>query len=121
MKFREYVKESIEVIKDRDPAMKSNREVFLYPCFWAIWEYRKAHKYYLKGKFYKARKSRRRLQERPELKYTRAHRLEKVFYRSRTWCCNRGDNNNRRQCYDLSGSNSRRHRQGTWQAAPYYR
>ena len=56
MKFREYVKESIEVIKDRDPAMKSNREVFLYPCFWAIWEYRKAHKYYLKGKFYKARK-----------------------------------------------------------------
>lgn len=51
MKFREYVKESIEVIKDRDPAMKSNREVFLYPCFWAIWEYRKAHKYYLKGKF----------------------------------------------------------------------
>lgn len=56
MKFREYVKESIVVIKDRDPAMKSNREVFLYPCFWAIWEYRKAHKYYLKGKFYKARK-----------------------------------------------------------------
>ena len=56
MKFREYVKESIEVIKDRDPAMKANREVFLYPCFWAIWEYRKAHKYYLKGKFYKARK-----------------------------------------------------------------
>ena len=56
MKFIEYVKESIEVIKDRDPAMKSNREVFLYPCFWAIWEYRKAHKYYLKGKFYKARK-----------------------------------------------------------------
>ena len=56
MKFIEYVKESIEVIKDRDPAMKSNREVFLYPCFWAIWEYRKAHEYYLKGKFYKARK-----------------------------------------------------------------
>ena len=56
MKFIEYVKESIEVIKDRDPAMKSNREVFLYPCFWAIWEYRKSHKYYLKGKFYKARK-----------------------------------------------------------------
>ena len=56
MKFRDYVKESIEVIKDRDPAMKADREVFLYPCFWAIWKYRKAHEYYLKGKFYKARK-----------------------------------------------------------------
>lgn len=56
MKFRDYVKESIEVIRDRDPAMKDDKEVFLYPCFWAIWKYRKAHEYYLKGKFYKARK-----------------------------------------------------------------
>ena len=56
MKFRDYVKESIEVIKDRDPAMKADREVFLYPCFWAIWKYRKAHEYYLKGRYYKARK-----------------------------------------------------------------
>lgn len=56
MKFIEYYKEMTEVIKDRDPAMKSNREVFLYPCFWAVWKYRKAHKYYVKGKFYKARK-----------------------------------------------------------------
>lgn len=56
MKFIEYYKEMTEVIKDRDPAMKNNREVFLYPCFWAIWKYRKAHKYYIKGKFYKARK-----------------------------------------------------------------
>ena len=56
MKFRDYVKESIEVYRDRDPAMKLDREVFLYPCFWAIWKYRKAHEYYLRGKFYKARK-----------------------------------------------------------------
>ena len=56
MKFREFVKEQIELIKDRDPAMKENKEVFLYPSFWALWEYQKAHKYYLKGRFYKARK-----------------------------------------------------------------
>ena len=56
MKFRDYVKEQIEVIKDRDPAMKSDREVFLYPSFWAIWKYRKAHELYLKGKYYRARK-----------------------------------------------------------------
>ena len=90
MKFREYVKESIEVIKDRDPAMKSNREVFLYPCFWAIWEYRKAHKYYLKGKFYKARK----ISQKAARKTGRTD-WKRSFYRSRTWCCNRGDNYNR--------------------------
>jgi serine O-acetyltransferase len=28
----------------------------LYPCFWAIYKYRKAHKLYLKGKYYRARK-----------------------------------------------------------------
>ncbi len=56
MKFRDYVKAQTAVIKDRDPAMKSDWEVFLYPCFWAIWKYRKAHKLYLKGKFYRARK-----------------------------------------------------------------
>lgn len=56
MKFREYVKEMVEVIKDRDPAMKHDREVFLYPCFWAIWKYRKAHRLYGQGKFYRARR-----------------------------------------------------------------
>lgn len=56
MRFRDYVKESIALIKDRDPAMKSDMEVFLYPSFWAIWRYRKAHKYYLAGKYCKARK-----------------------------------------------------------------
>ena len=45
MRFREYVKEQIELIKDRDPAMKEDREVFLYPSFWALWEYQRAHKY----------------------------------------------------------------------------
>lgn len=56
MRFKDFVREQIELIKDRDPAMKEDREVFLYPSFWALWEYQKAHKYYLKGKFYKARK-----------------------------------------------------------------
>ena len=45
MKFREFVKEQIAIIKDRDPAMKADREVFLYPSFWALWEYQRAHKY----------------------------------------------------------------------------
>lgn len=41
---------------ERDPAIKNRREVFLYPSFWAIYMYRKAHKFYQQGKFYKARK-----------------------------------------------------------------
>lgn len=56
MGFFKYYKEEVEVIKDRDPAMKKNIEAILYPSFWAIYQYRRAHKYYLKGKVFKARK-----------------------------------------------------------------
>lgn len=56
MKFIKYVKQEIAVIKDRDPAIKSTMEVFLYPSFKAILKYRKAHKLYQKGHFYRARK-----------------------------------------------------------------
>ena len=43
-----YVKEEIAVIRERDPAIKSNMEVFLYPTFHAILKYRLAHKLYKK-------------------------------------------------------------------------
>ena len=56
MGFLKFFKEEAAVIRERDPAIKSNKEVLLYPCFWALWKYRKAHKYYLKGRYYKARK-----------------------------------------------------------------
>ena len=56
MKFLDYYKEESEVIMDRDPAIKNRREVLLYPSFWAIYHYRRAHKLYLQGKFYRARK-----------------------------------------------------------------
>ncbi len=55
-KFKDYSDEMYEVIKERDPAIKDKKEIYLYPCFWAIWDYRKAHKFYEKGEFYKARK-----------------------------------------------------------------
>ena len=56
MGYFEELNEMFEVIKERDPAIKSKREVLLYPCFRAIRKYRKAHEYYLKGDYYKARK-----------------------------------------------------------------
>ena len=46
-----YIREEINVIRERDPAIKSNMEVFLYPSFKVILSYRIAHKLYL-GKHY---------------------------------------------------------------------
>lgn len=50
-----YVKEEISIIRDRDPAIKSNMEVFLYPSFKAVLQYRIAHKLYLKKHYFWAR------------------------------------------------------------------
>lgn len=49
------IKEEIDIIRDRDPAMHSPLEVFLYPSFWAILSYRRAHRQYLKGHYVRAR------------------------------------------------------------------
>ncbi len=50
-----FVREEIAVIRERDPAIKSNLEVFLYPSFKAILRYRVAHKLYCKGHYFLAR------------------------------------------------------------------
>lgn len=50
-----YIREEIEVIRERDPAIKSNMEVFLYPTFHAIIRYRFAHQLYQKGHYFWAR------------------------------------------------------------------
>ncbi len=49
------IKEQYEVIKERDPAIHSIWEVWLYPSFQVMRAYRKAHKAYLKGQFFRAR------------------------------------------------------------------
>ncbi len=55
MGFIKYFREEAEIIRERDPAIKSKWEVLLYPSFWAVWKYRKAHKHYMKGHFLRAR------------------------------------------------------------------
>ena len=55
MGFFQYIKEEIQVIKERDPAIKSSAEVLLYPTFWVMLSYRRAHKLYLKGHYFWAR------------------------------------------------------------------
>ena len=78
MKYRDYVKQEIAVIKDRDPAIKSDKEVYLYPSFKAILKYRKAHKLYLKN-ITRQERFHRKLQDRLELRYIRERRLAKDF------------------------------------------
>lgn len=50
-----YIKEEIDVVRERDPAIKSNMEVLLYPSFKVILHYRIAHKLYLKKHYFLAR------------------------------------------------------------------
>lgn len=50
-----YIKEEMQIIKERDPAIKTPMEVFLYPSFKAIIRYRIAHYLYKKKHFFLAR------------------------------------------------------------------
>ena len=50
-----YIRDEIRVIRERDPAIKSNMEVLLYPSFKVILRYRVAHKLYLKKHYFLAR------------------------------------------------------------------
>ena len=55
MGFISHIREEIELIKERDPAIHSNMEVFLYPSFKVMLYYRIAHKLYEKKHFFLAR------------------------------------------------------------------
>lgn len=55
MGFIKEVREEIKIIRERDPAIHSNMEVFLYPSFKVMLSYRRAHKAYLKGHYFRAR------------------------------------------------------------------
>lgn len=50
-----YIKEEMQIIKERDPAIKTPLEVFLYPSFKAIIRYRIAHKLFLNKHYFLAR------------------------------------------------------------------
>ncbi|MBQ9610628.1 MAG: serine O-acetyltransferase [Lachnospiraceae bacterium] len=50
-----YYKEQVKIIRERDPAIKNDLEVLLYPSFKVMYSYRRAHKHYLKGHYFRAR------------------------------------------------------------------
>ena len=49
------IKEEINVIRERDPAIHSSLEVLLYPSFRVMLHYRVAHRLYLKKHYFLAR------------------------------------------------------------------
>ncbi len=55
MKYIDFIKEEIAIVKERDPAIKSSMEVFLYPSFKAMIWYRLSHKLYKKKHYFLAR------------------------------------------------------------------
>lgn len=55
MGFLKNIRNEIKVIRERDPAIHSDMEVFLYPSFKVMMHYRVAHKLYLKKHYFLAR------------------------------------------------------------------
>jgi len=55
MSFLSNIREEIRIIRERDPAIHSNWEVFLYPSFKVMMHYRVAHRLYLKKHYFLAR------------------------------------------------------------------
>ncbi len=55
MSYIKRIKDEIRVIRERDPAIHSAMEVFLYPSFKVMMKYRQAHRLYKKGHYFLAR------------------------------------------------------------------
>lgn len=55
MGFINAVREEIRIIRERDPAIHSSMEVFLYPSFKVMLHYRVAHRLYERGHYFWAR------------------------------------------------------------------
>lgn len=54
--MKKYIKDMIKLIREKDPAIQSNLEVFLYPTFRVLIYYKIARYFYLKKHYYLARK-----------------------------------------------------------------
>ena len=75
-----YIKEELNVIKERDPAIKTGMEVLLYSSFKAILSYRVAHKLFLNNIIFWQDGFHSVLQERPELRSIRGNNRERTLY-----------------------------------------
>lgn len=87
MGFMKNVRNEIRVIRERDPAIHSNMEVFLYPSFKVMLHYRVAHKLYKSGHYFLARWLSQRAVRKTGIEiHPGAEIGENFFYRSWKWC-----------------------------------
>ncbi len=74
------IKEEIQLIRERDPAIHSAMEVFLYPSFKAMLHYRLAHKLYLRKHYFLARYVSQRGARRTGIEIHPGARIGKGFF-----------------------------------------
>ena len=90
MNLIRFIEEQIITIKEKDPAIKSAFEVFMYPSFKAIIYYKISHYFYKKNHFLIAKY----ISEKAKIKtgieiHPRCYNRKKFIYRSWNWCSNR--------------------------------
>ena len=73
MGFIKRIRDEIRIIRERDPAIHSSMEVFLYPSFKVMMHYRVAHKLYIKGHYFLARLISQRGVRKTGIEIGRAH------------------------------------------------
>lgn len=92
----QHVKEEFQVIKERDPAIKSPMEVLLYPSFRVMLSYRRAHKLYLKGALFLGKISFPACGEKNRDRDTSGcNDRKRIFHRSWKRCYHRRDRDRR--------------------------
>ena len=74
------IREEFQVIRERDPAIKSPMEVLLYPSFRVMLSYRRAHKLYQKGHYFRARAISPRAANKPGLEIHPGAQIGRGFF-----------------------------------------
>lgn len=80
MNFHDFALAQYDTIKQRDPALKEEREVFLYPYVEALYWHRIAHKMYQKGDYYKARKISQKMARKTGIEIHPGAKIGKGFF-----------------------------------------
>ncbi|MDD3185238.1 MAG: serine O-acetyltransferase [Anaerostipes sp.] len=80
MDFHEFALAQYDTIKQRDPALKEEREVFLYPYVEALYWHRIAHKIYNNGEYYRARKISQKMARKTGIEIHPGAKIGKGFF-----------------------------------------
>lgn len=96
MKLREFLQEQFAVIKEKDPAIRSPLEVWLYPSFRVQLSHRRAHRLYQKGHYFRARWISQRAKHKTGIEvHPRGNHREASVHRPRRRRRHRGDGGDR--------------------------